>query len=181
MDLQSLLQNSREIIMKIVLILAISAICFAGEALPASTANAVKAYDAEMAKAKAEYDKRDEAARKVLVVALKKAQDAETKAGNLEGALAIKKRIEELTPDLLNNKIDVSKAIIGKWEVEGGYWDIKDNGKVESNFSKATWSIDNNSIILNQNSYKHVITILNDDTCEVIRSDGKRYNISRIK
>jgi len=96
--------------MKIALILAISAICFAGEALPASTANAVKAYDAEMAKAKAEYDKRDEAAKKVLVVALKKSQDAETKAGNLEGALAIKKRIEELTPNLLGG-VEIISAI----------------------------------------------------------------------
>ncbi|CAK0745259.1 exported hypothetical protein [Azospirillaceae bacterium] len=171
---------------KIALILAISAICFAADQLPASTAGAVKAYDAEMAKAKAEFDKRDDAAKKVLVVALKKVQDAETKAGNLEGALAIKKRIDELSPksgDLLGDKVDIAKLIIGKWDVStnGGYWDSKENGKVESNWGPATWKVVKNTIVVHQ-SVDHVISFNqnDDDKCEVTKG-SETWVITRHK
>lgn len=105
----------------IALILAISAICFAGEALSASTVSAVKVYDAEMAKAKAEYDRKDDAAKKVLIAALTKAQATEMKANNLEGALAIKKKIEELTPKIDNILGDSADVIIGKWKRTDGH------------------------------------------------------------
>ena len=170
---------------KIAIILAISAICFAADALPASTVSAVKAYDAEMAKAKAEYDRKDDVAKKVLVAALTKAQAAEMKANNLEGALAIKKRIEELSKksdDLLGDSLET--RIVGNWKFMNhdvqGYFNIKNDGTVESNYGACNWKIDGNTIVLVQNGNTHIISMVDDNNCNVIRGNVK-FNLIKIK
>jgi hypothetical protein len=168
---------------KIALILAISAICFAADALPASTVNAVKAYDAEMAKAKAEYDRKDDAAKKVLVAALTKAQAAEMKANNLEGALAIKKRIDELAPkgDLLGDQIDISKAIIGKWKItnNGKEYDFTFNEnmtmKTGSN-QTAKYKVSNNIIVITfDGGFTNTINQVNSDSLTGKDRDGNVF------
>lgn len=124
-------------------------VVWGAEQLPESASGALKAYDTEIAKAKAEYDKRDEAAKRVLVAGLKKAQDVETKAGNLEGALAIKRRIEELMPkgDLLGeNKL----AIVGKWKRDkGSVFEFKPDGTGTSDKDGAiNWTVDKKGMIV---------------------------------
>jgi hypothetical protein len=135
---------------KIALILAISAICFAADALPASTVSAVKAYDAEMAKAKAEYDRKDDAAKKVLVAALTKAQAAEMKANNLEGALAIKKKIEELTPktgDLLGDDLNYQK-FVGTWATPSNdIWKVTSDA-ISNGKDVGTWKVEGAVIVI---------------------------------
>jgi hypothetical protein len=133
---------------KILTILAISTVGFAADQLPPSTSNAVKVFDNEIAKAKVEYDKREDAAKKVLITALKKIQDTETKAGNLENALAIKKRIEELTPkasELMGENTD--KIIIGKWKKvdNNEIIIINQDGTGKRNNDNINWSFNENS------------------------------------
>lgn len=169
--------------LKITLILFISAFCFAADQLPASTINAVKAYDAEVAKAKAEYDKREDAAKKILVSALRKVQDAETKAGNLEGALAIKKRIDELSSnDMLGDKFEMTiDKMLGKWTLDNkGFFEILPNGKGNSTWGIATWKVENGVFVLTQGNSVHHITMIDNNTCEVFRiNDSKKSNMVR--
>lgn len=171
------------------ILIILTAACFAADekvALPSSTSTAIKVYDAEMAKAKAEYDRKEAAANKVLAVALKKAQDIETKAGNLEGALAIKKRIEELTPDLLGEKLDIAKTIIGKWDVINpenvniGYFEVLPGGKGNSTWGALTWKNNGNNVTLTQNSSIHNVTIIDINNLEAIRNDSRKYKLTRI-
>lgn len=74
---------------RIVTILALAAALSAGEAtpLPAAAQAALQRYEAAV-----------EAAKRQLVLELTKAQDAETRRGNLDGALAIRQTIERLSP-----------------------------------------------------------------------------------
>ena len=168
---------------KIAIILAISAICFAADALPASTVSAVKAYDAEVAKAKAEYDRKDDAAKKVLVAALTKAQAVEMKANNLEGALAIKKKIEELMPkadDLLGDE----STLVGKWKkTMGGTIYIINSDKTGKNGSDDfTWILEKNTIILsyvNHKDWNESIELKSNN--EAMSSVGGGRQLIRIK
>jgi hypothetical protein len=83
--------------------------------LPPSTNAAVEAYATAEAKAKLEYSKKETEAREALIKALVKALDAETKKSNLDGALAIKNRIDELSEndeDLLG-ATDIRKTMAG--------------------------------------------------------------------
>ena len=71
----------------------------------------------------AKMDKSITDARIVAANALRKVQDTETKKGNLDGALAIKKKIEELLAqvddgrDLLGEPTDPMALIVGTWHV----------------------------------------------------------------
>jgi hypothetical protein len=97
----------------LILSLILISACFAADdkaLLPTSAATAMKTYEAELAKAKAEYDKREETARKALLPALAKAKDAEMKANNLEGALAIKKKIDEFSDQPTNSVVIISAS-----------------------------------------------------------------------
>jgi hypothetical protein len=71
--------------------------CVAGEAeLPSSTKATMDAFTKSTDKLTMDYNKAMTDARTKAIVGLTKAQDVETKKGNLEGALAIRKKIEEL-------------------------------------------------------------------------------------
>jgi hypothetical protein len=80
--------------------------------IPAAARSAIATYEAELAKAQADYDKREAAAIKVAMAALEKSMTAETKAGNLDSALAIREYLKGLseksmaTTDVLGNRID---------------------------------------------------------------------------
>jgi len=179
-----------------VLSLAIISICFAvddkASGLPAAAAGAVKVYDAEVAKAKAEYDKRDDAAKKILVMALKKVQDSETKSGNLEGALAIKKRIEELAPkgDLLGDRANV---IVGEWRsirdviiinMDGtaGISKLNPDGTVAVVKIDAKWKAEGGKYILfpEDNSWLDTIALKGKASAEWLRNGKTSVKIDKI-
>jgi hypothetical protein len=92
--------------------------CIAGEAeLPSSTKATMDAFTKSTDKLTLDYNKAMTDARSKAIAGLTKAQEVETKKGNLDGALAIKKKIEELgkdvdSADLLGIEKD---PIIGKW------------------------------------------------------------------
>jgi hypothetical protein len=119
------------------------------------------------------------------VAALKKAQDAETKAGNLEGALAIKKRIDELSPktgDLLG---DTDKTIVGKWKrVEDNITIIINaDGTGKSGTDSITWTSDAGKfsiVYLDHPNWNDQIELKSADAGIVITSTGNRQLI-RIK
>jgi hypothetical protein len=80
--------------------------------MPAAARSAIATYEAELAKAQADYDKREAAATKVTMAALEKSMTAETKAGNLDSALAVREYLKGLseksmgTTDVLGNRLD---------------------------------------------------------------------------
>lgn len=99
--------------MKPIILCLLAIVCFCEETkpLPESCESAISKYEADMAKAKAEYDKEVIKMTAVYVRSLERAQATETKKGNLEGALAIKEEIDRATnvanpeTDLLGNPL----------------------------------------------------------------------------
>lgn len=90
--------------------------------LPAEAVRAVEAFNAAEAKARAAYDKAVEAERAKLLKSLETAKANATKAGNLEGAMAVKSVSEKLTvvekrPDMavMAADVGVDALVNGKW------------------------------------------------------------------
>lgn len=130
---------------KIAIIIAISAICFAADPvqvkLPPEAAKIVAEHDAQVAKAKAVL----ETAQKAYNAAVVKA-DADgrkklepvvvkiTKSGDLKGATETQKVLEGWKgEDMLDDKIDLDKTIVGKWKgnigpIVQGIWTFEKGG-----------------------------------------------------
>lgn len=99
--------------------------------LPAEAAKAIESSRAKLIKARAAYLAEVRAETAALIAALKKEQDAATKAGNLDGALAIRERIERLragetlehtlvgTEDLIDRGAVPTKASIARFAWTG--------------------------------------------------------------
>lgn len=79
-----------------ILALSLFLLSLSAAELPPSAKPAVEAYDAKVAKLKADFDKAVAKETEAFAAALAKAQEAETKKGNLDGALAIRTRLDEL-------------------------------------------------------------------------------------
>ncbi len=93
--------------------------------LPAKAQEAMEKLEKSEGKLTADYKKSLNSERTKTIVDLQKAQKDVTKSGDLDGALAIKKQIEELQAkiaedddaDLLGEKkMTPAKAVLGKWD-----------------------------------------------------------------
>ena len=96
--------------------------------LPPKAQEVMDKLEKSEAKLTTDYKKSVNTERAKSITELQKAQKEVTKSGDLDGALAIKKQIEELQAkitadeetDLLgnkNSKADPAKLLVGKWEI----------------------------------------------------------------
>jgi len=102
--------------------------------MPADAQKIIDKYDKAIAEAKKVYDAAVAKARDQALKELKPIQTAETKKGNLENALLVKGKIEELTAEIpkpaaegdlstpISPSIDTAViAVLGKWLIGGKY------------------------------------------------------------
>ena len=133
--------------MRLLMILIVTALLplWSGEAqkLPAKAQEAMDKLEKSESKLTFDYKKSVNTERTKIIGELQKAQKDVTKSGDLDGALAIKKQIEELQAkiaadddtDLLGNKTknDPAKLLVGKWDFiktnsVAGTFDFKADG-----------------------------------------------------
>jgi len=84
--------------------------------LPNDAASAMSMYEADAANLKADFDKAIATKTKALRVKLEKAQEAATKKGNLDGAMAVKAAIDKLPKDGTKAPEPLSAAAVGSWD-----------------------------------------------------------------
>jgi len=117
--------------------------------LPTKAQEAMDKLEKSQSKLTADYQKSVNAERAKTITELQKAQKDITKSGDLDGALAIKKQIEDLQAkiaadedtDLLGNKnakADPAKLLVGKWDFQktngvAGMLDFKADGNCIAN------------------------------------------------
>lgn len=93
--------------------------------LPPDAQRAVDAYEASVAKLKADFDAKVAKERGALMVKLEAETAKLTKAGNLDGALACRTYATTITPasqgpEFLNGE-PIEQAALGTWKTEAGY------------------------------------------------------------
>lgn len=137
----------------ILIVMVVSPVSAAEEAakLPSKAQEVMEKLEKSEGKLTADYKKSVNAERARSISELQKTQRDVTKTGDLDGALAIKKQIEELQAkiaadedtDLLGNKTakaDPSKLLVGKWDFTktngvAGVLDFKADGNCIANIT----------------------------------------------
>lgn len=133
-----------------ILSLAILA-CWAGEdKLPPDAQAAIDKADKAISVIQSKADAEISKVRQDMIKALTKAQEAATKKGDLNAALAIKAKIDEVPrPEVLEpvKPMDPKTYVVGTWRIANGGWTgiwiLKDDGKVEESGTvrTGTWKI----------------------------------------
>ncbi len=100
--------------------------------LPTDAAKLVEAFDADATKLRADVEKAIEKKAATLATALQKAQDAATKKGDLDAAMAIKAKVAAL--GVKGGEVTVP-PFVGKWTA------VWDRGNAGSNLAHEVWEI----------------------------------------
>lgn len=141
--------------------------------LPAAIERALDGYDADVQKAQDDYRKEVDRAKAKAAKIITREQERATKAGDLELALAIKTKAEEVAKhtagglaelDILGNKIkeeraaaqlrEVQEAIAGRWEAVSGIsglkrtFTFKENGTVSWERGNHKWSVKDGKVLI---------------------------------
>lgn len=123
----------------------------ADDKLPIEAAQLVASYDAEVAKLKATYDAEVQKRASVVREKLVKVQEAATKKGNLDAALAVKATVEKLPmapkePKPIN-PVGTYKVSASTWAV--GTITLKDDGKaLAGNGDQGSWKTKADELII---------------------------------
>jgi len=115
-------------------VLALAGIVHAAE-LPPSTTTATAQYEAAVAKAKAEYEAKERAARQTYILRLQEAALAEGAKGNLDGAMAIKAKMGEMTgsdSDIRPGAYRIKYGVFTLGRDEQGKWTLREGDKNHS-------------------------------------------------
>jgi hypothetical protein len=103
--------------------------------LPPSTTAATQQYEAAIAKAKAEYEAKEKAARQTYVLRLQEAALAEGQKGNLDGAMAIKGRMGELAgsdSEIRPGAYRIKYGVFTLGRDDQGRWNLREGEKNRS-------------------------------------------------
>ncbi len=116
--------------MKVLIALLICFTAIAQESpqtLPQDAQKTLDAYEAKVAKLRADLDKVIDREALNTISDLRKAQDAATKKGNLDGAVAIKATIAKLVPKDAPKDVpsDPQQELIGTWDIAGTTYSIQ--------------------------------------------------------
>ena len=141
------------------------------------------------------------------VVALYDLQVRLTKAGDLDGATAAQQEGEAArfilaeagarapaepaaapttnqvvaAPKLTKPHKDIGEQILGKWSMDGGYFELLPDGVLETTWGTGTWVAGSNTVIATQNGFAHELTLTGPNSAKCRRSDGHSYTMKRIK
>ena len=149
-----------------------------------SNLQAEKDYAAAVEKAQKEYDAKVTLAIQKLIPILKSEQDKYTKKGDLDNALVVKKRIEELQSMISDGSNDAKW--IGKWRYSDGGWMeiLKDKTAKHHIGIVGKWTAAGNRLVIKWNN--GLIETLTQDgksfSLVAVEANGKKtnYTMSRI-
>ncbi len=177
--------------MKILILALLAMRCCASEAapdlqLPPDATKIVSAYDEAAAriqsKADADLAKERDKARKALTAV----QEKVTKAGNLDGALAIKAMIAKLDELQIRDVVPLgtpilSRTIIGRWVATDGNWiEFKASGRLTSSWGDdTTWVGIDAATVEYTTNVRHTITSSGENSLKVERADGHGFALAR--
>jgi len=99
--------------MRLLLLCCLIIAIAAGEAMPPTTQKLLDDSAAATSKARQAYDAAVKKEQDKLIAALQKEQEKETKKGNLDGALAVKKLISDVEAGLLQKQADAPGDLLG--------------------------------------------------------------------
>lgn len=135
--------------------------------VPTDAKKVVEKYDAAVEAAKKAYDATVAKARDQALKDLKPIQSAETKKGNLDGAIWVKDKIDELTAQIPKEpgKDDLATPapptkdprvalVIGKWKVTSpvnsweSLWEFKDDGTMGRHEFQGKYVIEKNKVVV---------------------------------
>lgn len=139
--------------------------------LPAAAQSAIDRLDRAMVKLEADHRKAVSAERQKAMAELEKAQKTATRAGDLDGALAIRTRLEDLQKaeaadadallgDRAPAKADLAKQVLGTWAIiktggagGGATCDINDGGNVVAHLGQlmvpGRWRVEKGRLVIN--------------------------------
>lgn len=185
----------------VLIIITITMVSAAEEAvkLPSSTEYAVKKHEQAIEKVRAAYIKSFESIKEDTAKVMAKEIEKATKSGDLQLALAIQAKAEEIAKssamdvqevknDLLGNKTKanedkVKNFVVGKWTANGNEkWELADNGVFIDLLKgrEGTWTINDDNITIIFPSGNSLVMSKNvDRQWSGIHQNGKTYTLIR--
>lgn len=168
--------------------------------LPATVVRALDTYDAEVQKAQDDYRKAVDRAKDKAARTIEREQERATRDGNLEGALAIKSKAEELEKhnpgglaklDILGNKIKEERAtkikpLLGRWDCippgnkSSYHWEFTQDGEITGGARAYRWKIEKKCLIVYDDARPVVMTFpfpIVEKGWKGTHTDGKQYNL----
>jgi hypothetical protein len=163
--------------------------------MPADAKKVIDKYDAAVEAAKKAYDATVAKARDQALKDLKPIQTAETKKGNLDAAVLVKAKIDELSSETMKSTpenelanptspyITEPKAsmVAGKWKVIGPnwIWEFKVNGTTSRGNYTGKFVIENEKIIITWPAEVHTLRMPKLGTMEGTSSLGHQIKLEK--
>jgi len=169
--------------------------------MPADAKKVIDKYEASVEASRKAFDASVAKARDQAIKDLKPIQTAETKKGNLDGAMLVKNKVEELAAeipkpaaegDLANptppvNSDPRTATLIGKWKLISsggsivGIWEIKENGIIERPSYVGKYAIEKDKVIITWTNEIDTMKMPKRGVMEGTASQGHSVRLEKVE